>query len=53
VIADRIITYARVVGRENVIAATDCGMRGHATANWEKYRNIVKGAQLASEQLWA
>jgi hypothetical protein len=28
-------------------------MRGHADANWEKYRNIVKGAQLASEHLWA
>jgi 5-methyltetrahydropteroyltriglutamate--homocysteine methyltransferase len=53
VIADRIITYAGVVGRENVIAGTDCGMRGHADANWEKYRNIVKGAQLASEHLWA
>ena len=52
VIADRIITYANVVGRENVIAGTDCGMRGHADPNWEKYRNIVKGAQLASEQLW-
>jgi len=53
VIADRIITYANVVGKENVIAGTDCGMRGHATANWEKYKNIVKGAQLASEHLWA
>jgi 5-methyltetrahydropteroyltriglutamate--homocysteine methyltransferase len=53
VIADRIITYAGVVGKENVIAATDCGMRGHADANWEKYKNIVKGAHLASEQLWA
>jgi 5-methyltetrahydropteroyltriglutamate--homocysteine methyltransferase len=53
VIADRIITYAGVVGKENVIAATDCGMRGHADANWEKYKNIVKGAQLASEELWA
>jgi 5-methyltetrahydropteroyltriglutamate--homocysteine methyltransferase len=52
VIADRIITYAEVVGRENVIAATDCGMRGHADANWAKYRNIGLGAQLASEQLW-
>jgi hypothetical protein len=29
------------------------GMRGHADANWEKYRNIVKGAQLASQHLWA
>jgi hypothetical protein len=28
-------------------------MRGHATANWEKYRNIVQGAALASEHLWA
>ena len=53
VIADRIITYAGVVGRENVIAATDCGMRGHADANWAKYRNIVKGAELASRQLWS
>ena len=53
VIADRIITYAGVVGKENVIAATDCGMRGHATANWEKYKSIVRGAELASQQLWA
>jgi 5-methyltetrahydropteroyltriglutamate--homocysteine methyltransferase len=53
VIADRIITYAGVVGKENLIAGTDCGMRGHATANWEKYRSIVKGAALASENLWA
>ena len=53
VIADRILTYTGVVGRENVIAATDCGRHGHATANWEKYKNIVKGAELASEQLWA
>jgi 5-methyltetrahydropteroyltriglutamate--homocysteine methyltransferase len=52
VIADRIVTYAQIVGRENVIAGTDCGMRGHADANWEKYRNIVKGAELASQQLW-
>jgi 5-methyltetrahydropteroyltriglutamate--homocysteine methyltransferase len=52
VIADRLITFANVVGRENVMAGTDCGMRGHATANWLKYQNIVKGAQLASKQLW-
>jgi 5-methyltetrahydropteroyltriglutamate--homocysteine methyltransferase len=53
VIADRIITYANVVGKENVIAGTDCGMRGHADANWEKYRNIVRGARMASQQLWS
>jgi 5-methyltetrahydropteroyltriglutamate--homocysteine methyltransferase len=53
VVADRIINFANVVGRENVIAATDCGMRGHATANWEKYKSIVEGAALASKQLWS
>jgi 5-methyltetrahydropteroyltriglutamate--homocysteine methyltransferase len=52
VVADRLIAYANVAGKENVIAATDCGMRGHATANWEKYKSIVKGAELASKQLW-
>jgi 5-methyltetrahydropteroyltriglutamate--homocysteine methyltransferase len=53
VIADQLIQFARVVGRENVQAGTDCGMRGHATAAWEKYKNIVKGAALASKQLWS
>jgi len=52
VIADQLIQFAQLVGRESVQAGTDCGMRGHATAAWEKYRNIVKGAVLASQQLW-
>ena len=52
VIADQLIQFANVVGKENVQAGTDCGMRGHATAAWEKYKNIVKGAALASRQLW-
>jgi 5-methyltetrahydropteroyltriglutamate--homocysteine methyltransferase len=52
VIADTIITFANVCGRENVIAGTDCGMRWHAQAAWAKYENIVKGAALATEQLW-
>ena len=52
VIADQLIQFAEVVGKENVQAGTDCGMRGHATAAWEKYKNIVKGAELASRQLW-
>jgi 5-methyltetrahydropteroyltriglutamate--homocysteine methyltransferase len=52
VIADRIINYANVVGRENVIAGTDCGMRGHPLRDWIKYRAIVEGAALASEKLW-
>jgi methionine synthase II (cobalamin-independent) len=34
------------------MAGTDCGMRWHAQAAWTKYQNIVKGAELASQQLW-
>lgn len=52
VIADTISNFASVCGRENVIAGTDCGMRWHAQAAWAKYENIVKGAQLATQQLW-
>lgn len=59
-VAQRIIQYASVVGRENVIAGTDCGF---ATAvgytrvlpriAWAKLRSVVEGAQLATKQLWA
>jgi 5-methyltetrahydropteroyltriglutamate--homocysteine methyltransferase len=52
VIAEQIVNFANVCGRENVIAGTDCGMRWHAQAAWAKYENIVKGAELASQQLW-
>jgi 5-methyltetrahydropteroyltriglutamate--homocysteine methyltransferase len=52
VVADTIINFANVCGRENVIAGTDCGMRWHAQAAWAKYENIVKGAELASKRLW-
>ena len=53
VIAERIANYASVVGRENVIAGTDCGMRGHPQRDWVKYRAMVEGAELASKRLWA
>ena len=54
VVADRIINYAGVVGRENVIAGTDCGLGGriHAEIAWAKLRSLVEGARLASQQLW-
>jgi 5-methyltetrahydropteroyltriglutamate--homocysteine methyltransferase len=52
VVADTIINFANVCGRENVIAGTDCGMRWHAQAAWAKYENIVRGAELASKRLW-
>lgn len=53
-IADRILRYAEAVGRENVIASTDCGMGGriHPSIAWAKLRALAQGAALASEQLW-
>jgi 5-methyltetrahydropteroyltriglutamate--homocysteine methyltransferase len=54
VIADRLIHYASVVGRENVIAGTDCGLGGriHQQLAWAKLQALREGADLASKQLW-
>ena len=54
VVADRIVRYAQVAGRENVIAGTDCGLGGriHASLAWAKLRSLVEGARRASQQLW-
>ncbi len=54
-VADRIMRFAEVVGRENVIAGTDCGlgMRVHAEIAWAKLAALVEGARLASKALWA
>ncbi len=58
-VADRIVRFARIVGRENVIAGTDCGFaqaesieRVHPTVMWAKFESLVAGAQLASKELW-
>jgi 5-methyltetrahydropteroyltriglutamate--homocysteine methyltransferase len=53
-VADRILRYAAIVGRENVIAGTDCGLGGrvHADLVWAKLRALVEGARLASKELW-
>lgn len=59
-IAERIVTYAGVVGRENVIAGADCGFSSqatfrtevHPTVVWAKLRSLAEGAQLASRELW-
>ena len=53
-VADRILTFARVVGRENVIAGTDCGLGGriHPQLAWAKLGALVEGARLASKELW-
>ncbi len=55
-IADRLINYARLVGVENVIAGTDCGLgtrNGHAEITWAKLEAMVEGARLASQELFA
>ena len=58
-ICDRILRFAEVVGRERVIAGTDCGfgtfagsMMIHPTVAWAKLEALVAGARLASRQLW-
>ena len=53
-VADRIELYAGLVGRENVIAGTDCGMgfRVHPQIAWAKFKALSEGAAMASEQLW-
>ncbi len=59
-IAERIVRFARLVGRENVIAGTDCGFSSQATYNpeihpsviWAKFRAMAEGARLATAQLW-
>jgi hypothetical protein len=52
--ADRILRYAAIVGRENVIAGTDCGLGGrlHADLAWAKLHTLAEGARLASQSLW-
>jgi 5-methyltetrahydropteroyltriglutamate--homocysteine methyltransferase len=54
VVADRLMNYASVVGRENVIASTDCGLGGriHQQLAWAKLKALREGADLASKQLW-
>jgi 5-methyltetrahydropteroyltriglutamate--homocysteine methyltransferase len=53
-VAERIIHFAKVVGRENVIAGTDCGLGGrvHHQIAWAKLAALCEGARLASKELW-
>lgn len=54
VVADRLLAYAKVVGRENVIGGTDCGLGGrvHPQIAWAKLRSLAEGARMATRQLW-
>ena len=53
-VADRLIHYANIVGKENVIAGTDCGLGGrvHPSIAWAKLKALREGADLASKELW-
>ena len=59
-VAQRLVRYAKVVGRERVIAGTDCGFATFARSNpqvepeiaWAKLTSMAEGARLASAQLW-
>lgn len=58
-VAERIVRYAEVVGRERVIASTDCGFgtsawgrKVDARIAWAKLGSLVEGARLASEELF-
>lgn len=54
-VAQRLVRYAKLVGRENVIAGTDCGLGtrvGHAEIAWAKLAAAAEGARLASQELW-
>ncbi|MEK7815155.1 MAG: hypothetical protein AAB291_04460, partial [Chloroflexota bacterium] len=58
-VAERILRYAEIVGRENVIAGTDCGFgtsawgrKVDARIAWAKLQSMVEGARLASQELW-
>ena len=54
VVADRIVTYANIMGKENVIAGTDCGYGGRTYPDiaWAKMRAMAAGAELATKLLW-
>jgi 5-methyltetrahydropteroyltriglutamate--homocysteine methyltransferase len=54
-IAERLVRYANLVGRENVIAGTDCGLGsrvGHPEIAWAKLEAMVEGCRIASKRLW-
>ena len=53
-VADRILRFASVLGRENIIAGTDCGLGGriHQQLVWAKLQALAEGAALASRELW-
>src|SRR6266568_909120 len=60
-IAERLVRFAKLVGRENVVASADCGFSSqatyhtevHPTVVWAKFEAMREGARLATKQLWS
>jgi 5-methyltetrahydropteroyltriglutamate--homocysteine methyltransferase len=54
-VADRVVRFAKTIGRENVIAGTDCGLGGrvHPQIAWAKLEALSEGAKLATKELWS
>ncbi|MGH6981380.1 MAG: hypothetical protein ACREFC_09255, partial [Stellaceae bacterium] len=62
-VAQRIVRLAKIVGRERVIASTDCGFAStiapdrrpevEAEIVWAKFESLIAGARLASRELWS
>jgi 5-methyltetrahydropteroyltriglutamate--homocysteine methyltransferase len=58
-VAERIVNFAGAIGKENLIAGTDCGFaqgegvqRVHPQVMWAKFESLAEGAKLASKELW-
>ena len=59
-IAQRLIRFAKVCGKENIMAGSDCGFASfaateqeiHPSIVWAKFQNLAQGARLASQKLW-
>ena len=58
-VAQRLVRLAKIVGRENVLAGTDCGFaqspfaqRVHPSIMWAKLRSLAEGARIATAELW-
>jgi 5-methyltetrahydropteroyltriglutamate--homocysteine methyltransferase len=59
-VAQRLVRFANVVGRENIMAGSDCGFASfaateqeiHPSIVWAKFQNLAEGARIASQELW-
>jgi 5-methyltetrahydropteroyltriglutamate--homocysteine methyltransferase len=53
-VAYRLVRYAKLLGKENIVGSVDCGLGGRSynEVGWAKLKSLVEGARLASKQLW-